>query len=72
MSSVNQNLVLQGRLLCVLHAPCCDVRAAFSFSPIIGSGVLIHGGQCFIPVVLVDQSGAALGLSLVRVGICKK
>lgn len=71
-SPVYNNLLLHWCLLCVLCAPCCFVLAAFSFSLVIHSGSFSCCGQCFVSVVLADQSGAAVYLSLIRSGVCQK
>lgn len=70
VSSILQNLVLQEYLLGVLCIPCHCVLAAFSFSPFMS--LFVCCGQCLISVVLRDQSGAALGLSWIRQGICQR
>lgn len=70
MSPIHHNLALHGSLLWVLCVPYCCGWAAFSFSLLICNGCPSCLGQCFIPVLLVGQAGASLGLSWIKAGIC--
>ena len=64
-ASIHQNLVLQVCLLCVLYTPVV-ANPLFFFSPVVCNGSNV---KCFVPVLLVGKSEAALGFSLVRTGV---